>query len=48
MELCLKQYEIQQLFDSEATDTNGRRVMKDITASIDTNNDLWIYFGKFS
>ena len=39
------QYDTQQIFDSEATDTNGRRVMKDITASIDTNNDLWVYFG---
>ena len=38
-------YAIQQLFDAESTDTNGRRVMKDIVASIDTNNTLWIYYG---
>ena len=38
-------YEIQQLFDAESTETNGRRVMKDVVASIDTNNTLWIYYG---
>ena len=38
-------YDIQQLFDAESTETNGRRVMKDIVASIDTDNTLWIYYG---
>jgi len=38
-------YDIQQLFDAESTETNGRRVMKDVVVSIDTNNTLWIYYG---
>ena len=38
-------YDIQQLFDAESTGANGRRVMKDVVASIDTNNTLWFYFG---
>ena len=38
-------YDIQQLFDSESTVTNGRRVMKDVVASIDTDNKLWFYYG---
>ena len=38
-------YDIQQLFDSEATSVNGRRVMFDVEASIDTNNKLWFYYG---
>ncbi len=38
-------YDIQQLFDAESTSANGRRVMKDVVASIDTNNTLWFYFG---
>ena len=38
-------YDIQQLLDSESTGTNGRRVMKDVVASIDTDNKLWFYYG---
>ena len=38
-------YDIQQIFDAESTETNGRRVMKDVAASIDTDNALWIYYG---
>ena len=33
-------YAIQQLFDAESTDANGRRVMKDIVASIDNQSQV--------
>jgi type IV pilus assembly protein PilY1 len=38
-------YDMQQLFDAESTGANGRRVMKDVVASIDTDNTLWFYYG---
>ena len=38
-------YDLQQIFDGESNDTNGRRAMHDVTASIDTDNNLWIYYG---
>lgn len=38
-------YDLQEIFDGESNDTNGRRSMHDITASIDTDNNLWIYYG---
>ena len=38
-------YELQQLFDGEATDTNGRRVFHDVTLSLDDNSKLWAFFG---
>ena len=38
-------YSLQEIFDGESTSTNGRRAMHDITASIDTDNKLWLYYG---
>ena len=38
-------YSLQELFDGESTSTNGRRTMHDVTASIDTDNKLWLYYG---
>ena len=38
-------YDIQQLFDGEATDSNGRRVFHDVTLSLDDNSKLWAFFG---
>ena len=38
-------YSLQELFDGESTSTNGRRAMHDVTASIDTDSKLWLYYG---
>jgi hypothetical protein len=38
-------YQLQQLFDGEATENNGRRVFHDVTLSLDDNSDLWAFFG---
>ena len=38
-------YELQKLFDGEATVTNQRRVFHDVTLSLDDNSKLWAFFG---
>ena len=39
------QYELQQLFDGEATVANGRRVFHEVALSLDDNNKLYAFFG---
>ena len=38
-------YETTQLFDADSTEGNGRYVMQDMNATINSDNNLWLYFG---
>jgi Neisseria PilC beta-propeller domain/von Willebrand factor type A domain len=38
-------YQSTQLFDTEATTTNGRYILSGAEATINSDNNLWLYFG---
>ncbi len=38
-------YDTTQLFDADSTENNGRLVMQDMNATINNDNNLWLYFG---